>query len=185
MQTEGWATHFFEIPDALENNPEVKSLAIDLIEDEPLQAKSLDGGDRKSKFRNILTDHFTGVIGFEEAKRRVNQELPRSESPHRHDNRTFNKQWIDRLVRSGSSRFYNHAVLLTLEDRGEKLVYVPESPHQDRSKKCTQRLVGREIPIQELRMNLERAYRHEEWEAFPRIPFKPNCTHTVIPVDHA
>lgn len=179
-----WATHFYEISDAVENNETVRDRALGLVEEEPIHAKAVDGGEREVDFRSILKEFLSGSISFEEAKQRVESELPRHQSPHASDTtHTFNRQWKDRLVRSEASRFYNHAVLLTLDERDEDMCFVPESPHQDFGKKCTKLLAGQKIAVDELLEGLEKAYRNEEWEAFPRIPYRPNCTHTVTPVE--
>lgn len=179
-----WASHFYEIPDALENNEIVRDRSLALIESEPIHAKAVEGGDRSSTFRDILRDFFVGDAGFDDARTRVSAELPSHQSPCAHDtSNTFNRQWEDRLVRSEGSRFYNHAVLLTLNERGDEACFVPESPHQDPGKKCTQLLAGREASVEEMLSGLERAFRNEEWGIFPRIPFRPNCTHTITPVE--
>lgn len=179
-----WATHFYEIPDALENNNPVRNKSLQLIEEEPITANALEGGDREATFRTILADFLSCEIGFEDAKREVRTQLPPGESPHAHDrSHTFNRQWDDRLVRSEGSRFYNHAVLLILEERGDKSCFIPESEHQHQDKKCTQVLAGREASVAKLREGLEQALREGNWDAFPRIPYKPNCTHTITPVD--
>lgn len=179
-----WATHFYEIRDALENNDPVRSKSLELVGEEPITAKALEGGDREATFRTILTNFLSCEIGFEDAKHQVRTQLPPHESPHSRDrSHTFNRQWDDRLVRSEGSRFYNHAVLLTLEERGDETCFIPESEHQHQEKKCTQLLAGREASVAELREGLERAFREGDWDAFPRIPYKPNCTHTVTPVD--
>lgn len=179
-----WAAHFYEIPDALENNDPVRNESLELVEKEPITAKALVGGDREATFRTILKDFLSCDIGFEEAKRQVRTQLPPHESPHGHDrSNTFNRQWEDRLVRSEGSRFYNHAVLLVLEERGDETCFIPESDHQHQNKKCTQLLAGQEASVAELRDGLEQAFREGEWGAFPRIPYKPNCTHTITPVN--
>jgi hypothetical protein len=179
-----WATHFYEIPDALENNDLVRNKSLALVEEEPIPAKALEGGDRKATFRTILTDFLSCEIGFEDAKREVRTQLPPHESPHGHDrSNTFNRQWDDRLVRSEGSRFYNHAVLVTLEERGDETCFILESEHQHQDKKCTQLLAGREASVADLREGVEQAFREGDWDAFPRIPYKPNCTHTITPVN--
>lgn len=179
-----WANHFYEISNALENNDPVRNRSLELIGEEPITAKALDGGDREATFRTILTDFLSCESGFEDAKREVSTQLPSGESPHGHDrSNTFNRQWEDRLIRSEGSRFYNHAVLLTLEEQGEETCFIPESDHQRPDKKCTQLLAGREVSVAELRDGLESAFRDGDWSAFPRIPYKPNCTHTITPID--
>lgn len=178
-----WAHHFYEIPDAVGDNNAVRDTSVRLIETESISAQAVDGGDRESVFKDILTAFLSGDIGFEKAKQQVTNKLPAHQSPHAHNSRVFNSQWEDRLVRSEGSRFYNHAVLLTLKERGDETCYVPESPHQDPTKKCTQLLAGGEASVPELIDGLERAFRDQDWDAFPRIPYKPNCTHTITPTE--
>ena len=178
-----WANYFFEVPDALAANDEVRETSVELVDSEPIHAKAVEGGDREEQFREILRAFLETDLTYVEAKERVRTELPRSESPHSHEtSTTFNKQWVDRLVRSEGNRFYNHAVLLVLQDSGEEWCYIPSFDDEDRQKKCTRLLAGTEQSVDEMLENMRRAYRNEEWDSFPRIPYKPNCRHTITPV---
>ncbi|WP_233565581.1 hypothetical protein, partial [Halorubrum sp. Atlit-26R] len=169
-----WANSFFEVPDALAENDEVREISVELVDSEPIHAKAVEGGDREEQFREILRAFLGTDLTYEEATERVRTELPRSESPHSHEtSTTFNKQWVDRLVRSEGNRFYNHAVLLVLQDSGEERCYIPSFDDEDRQKKCTSLLAETEQSVDEMLENMRRAYRDEEWGSFPRIPYKP------------
>lgn len=85
-----WATYYDEIPEALSNNDQVRSHSVDLISEERMIAKSLEGGTRIEDFKEILTDVFQGRIDQSTAVQRVSQELPESESPYQFYNQVFN-----------------------------------------------------------------------------------------------
>lgn len=178
-----WANHFFEVPDALAANDKVRETSIKLVGSEPIHAKAVEGGDRKDRFREILRAFLDTDLTYAEAKERVRTDLPKSGSPYSHEtSTTFNEQWVDRLVRSEGNRFYNHAVLLVLQDSGEDRCFIPSFDDENPQKKCTRLLAGTEQSIDEMLENMRRAYRNEEWGSFPRIPYKPNCRHTITPV---
>lgn len=113
-----WATYYGEIPSAFSDNDEVRSHSLELIAEEPLIAKSLEGGTRKDDFREILAEFNRGAIDHDTAEKRILQELPASESLHRGNSHVFNNQWAERLIRSQVSRFYNQAVLESLRSKG-------------------------------------------------------------------
>jgi hemerythrin len=181
-----WATYYNEIPQALSNNESIRSHAIDLIDQEPILGKALEGGTRTEDFRGILSDFFRGDIDHTSAEERVLQELPHTESRYRHETHsTFNDQWAERLIRAQMRRFYNQSVLELLQEQGESHCFVPHSPREDRDKKCTQRLAGGQHPISDLLQYLYSQQRHGNWNDGVTIPNRPNCTHTVIPVYEA
>jgi hypothetical protein len=178
-----WATYYDEIPTALSNNDKVRSHALELVPDETLIGKSLEGGTREEDFRDILTDFFRGNIDYASAQQRVRRELPERESPHRGDNYVFNDQWDERLVRSQVSRFYNQAVMEILDERGEAECFVPRSPREDPDSDCTLQLAGGTHSISQLLQFLYSQQRQGNWNDGVTIPGHANCTHTVVPTD--
>lgn len=177
-----WATYYDEIADAVAANDDVRSHALRLIPQEPIQAKSLDGGTRTNDFRDILTEIFKGNIDQDAAEERVWATLPPSESPHHGNKQLFHKQWAERLLRSQVGRFYNQSVMELLDEQGETDCYVPKSPRQYQDSKCTQLLAGRQQPLGELLKYLYLQQREEKWEEGVTIPGHANCTHTVVPL---
>ncbi len=178
-----WARHYDEIPEALGSNDKVRSHTLDLIADEPIIGKSLEGGTRKGDFRTILTALVKGEIDHAAAEQRVSSELPRSNSPHMGNNRVFNSQWKERLIRSQLSRFYNQSVMEVLEERGDSECFVPHSPREDTTSDCTQQLAGGTHAISELLRALYSQQRQGNWNDGVTVPGHANCTHTVIPSD--
>jgi hypothetical protein len=177
-----WASYYDEIPEALANNENVRSNVIELIPEEPILGKSLEGGTRKDDFRGILTDFLGGTIDHETAEQRVLQELPPAESPYRGNNNVFNRQWINRLVRSQTSRFYNQSVMEIIENRDNSECFVPHSPDEYSNTACTQQLAGETCRVSELLRFLYSQQRQGNWDDGVTIPGHANCTHTVVPV---
>ena len=177
-----WATYCSEIPSALSDNDEVRSHSLELIAKEPLMAKSLEGGTRKDDFRDILAEFNRDAIDRDTAEKRVLQELPASESPHRGNSHVFNNQWAERLIRSQVSRFYNQAVLEVLEEQGHSECFVPHSPSEDRDSDCTIQLAGGTHSVSDLLRFLYSQQRQRNWNDGVTIPGHANCTHTVVPV---
>lgn len=176
-----YAQHFFEIEDALKESDELSARILDLVANEPIPGKVTEGGDRVESLRSILTDFFNGSITLEEARDQIRQDLPRRESPHAHDNRTFPDGWAERLARTQISRFYNKAVLTQLKQNGADRAYVPHSDHEDIESPCTNRLAGGSVDIDTMLERLNRAYRDGEWHDQVMIPEHPHCTHTFVP----
>ena len=176
-----WATHYGEIPDALESNDAVQSHALELISEEPIIGKSLQGGSREGDFREILSEFLCGPLDHNAAEQRISRELPPHESPHSGNNRVFHKQWADRLLRSQASRFYNQSVMEILQEREETECFVPHSPREDHDSDCTLRLAGGTHSVSELLNFLYSQQRHGNWDDGVTIPGHANCTHTVVP----
>jgi len=178
-----WATYYDEIPDALTNNDEIREHAVELISDEPIIAKSLEGGSRTEDFREIIAAFIGGDIDQDTAEQRVWNDLPPQESPHSGNNRLFHQQWAERLIRSQASRFYNQAVMEILVDCGIEECYVPYSPRQDPDSDCTQRLTRGTHSVPQLLETLYEQQREGNWDVGVTIPGHANCTHTVVPPD--
>lgn len=178
-----WATFYDEIPDALANNDELREHTAGLVPEEPIIAKSLEGGSRTEDFREIIAAFLSGDIDQETAEQQVWDELPPRESPHRGNNQLFHHQWAERLIRSQGSRFYNQAVMEILVDRGVTECYVPYSPRQDPDSACTQQLERGTHAVSDLLETLYEQQREGNWGIGVTIPGHANCTHTVVPPD--
>lgn len=176
-----YAQDFYEIPEAVAENDQLRERILDLTADEPIPGKATQGGDRVGTFRGILQAFFGGELTIEETIQRIPSELPRNGSPHSHDNRVFASGWNERLARTQISRFYNQAVLLGLQERGEERCFIPHSDHEDRDSPCTIQLANTTADVDMLLDRLHRAYREGEWHEEVMIPEHPHCTHTVIP----
>jgi len=176
-----YAQHFYEIPEAIEENDEVRETILELVNSEPITGKALEGGDRTSVFRQILREFFKHERDLNETITDISTRLPRAESPHRPDNQTFADGWEERLARTQISRFYNQAVLQKLDEQGDEECFIPRSDHQKPDSNCTIRLAGGTANINTLRERLQRAYQDGEYHKEPMIPNHPHCTHTVTP----
>ena len=84
-----WASHYLEIPEAIQSNDALQTQIADIIPGRPIYGKRVEGGDREQTARDILIDFFDCNIEYQEAYERVLQELPRRESPHSYDNNTW------------------------------------------------------------------------------------------------
>lgn len=177
-----WATYYDEIPEALENNSTLRLHALELIAEEPILGKSVEGGTRTEDFRAILTQFFEGKINQDAAEQRIWEELPPNQSPHQHNNRVFHKQWAERLIRSQAGRFYNQSVMELLQEEGESECFVPRSPREYPDSDCTRRLAGARHSVSELLQYLYSQQRQGNWNDGVTIPGHANCTHTVVPV---
>lgn len=177
-----YAQDFYEIPEVVETNSELRGRIQDLVANEPIPGKVTEGGDRTENLREVLNVFFEGEISLQESIQRISEELPRHNSPHSHSNRVFADGWNERLARTQISRFYNQAVLLTLKDQGEAECFIPHSDHEDRDSSCTIQLAGQTTQVDRLLDRLNRAYREGEWHDDVMIPDHPHCTHTVTPV---
>ncbi|AFK21242.1 hypothetical protein HFX_6118 (plasmid) [Haloferax mediterranei ATCC 33500] len=180
-----WAQHYDEIPKALSNNGEIRLHALELIADEPIIGKCLEGGTRKEDFRTILSELVKGEIDHATAEQRVSSELPPSNSLHMGNNHVFNSQWKERLIRSQLSRFYNQSVMEILEERGDSECFVPRSPREDTTSDCTQQLAGGKHATSELLRALYSQQRQGNWNDGVTVPGHANCTHTVVPTELA
>lgn len=176
-----YAQHFYEIPETVQQDDTLRNRIIELVNDEPITGKALEGGDRTDEFRGILREFFNGENGLDGTIAEVSMRLPRSESPHAHDNRTFPDGWDERLARTQISRFYNEAVLQKLVEEGEENCFIPHSDHEDVDSACTIRLAGGTANVEMLLERLHRAYKDGEYHDEPMVPNHPHCTHTVTP----
>ncbi|WP_135855285.1 hypothetical protein [Halorussus salinus] len=175
-----WAEDFYEIPEAVTANEELQNNILDLVNEQPIHGKVTQGGNRTESLREILREYFRGETNLEQAFQEVSSELPRHESPHASNNQVFAKGWAERLVRTQASRFYNQAVLLLLQERGDQTCFIPHSSEEDVSSDCTQMLAGNEVEIELLLNRLRRAHVDGEWHEEVMIPDHPHCTHTVV-----
>ncbi|EMA10269.1 hypothetical protein [Haloarcula marismortui] len=176
-----YAQDFYEIPEVVEENSELRERILQLVEQEPIPGKVTEGGDRMETLRNLLSEFFRGEILLEELEQQISTDIPRHESEHRQNNRVFPEGWEERLARTQISRFYNQAVLLTLREQGEERCFVPHSDNEDRDSPCTIHLAGEDADIDTLLDRLNRSYREGEWHDEVKIPDHPHCTHTVVP----
>jgi hypothetical protein len=176
-----YAQDFYEIPETVEENDELRERIRTLVSNEALPGKVTEGGERVEKTREILDSFFRGDISLQESIDQVSEELPRRESQYAHNNRVFPDNWDERLIRTQISRFYNQAVLETLEEQGEDECFVPSSDHQKMDSPCTLQLADGTAPVDDLLDRLIRAYREGEWHEEVMIPDHPHCTHTVTP----
>lgn len=176
-----WARHYLEIPEAIDENEDLRAKIADLIPDRPIHGKKVEGGDREHKARDILIDFFDCQFGYEEAYRRVLNDLPREESPYAHDNRTFSSDWNESLIRMHTVRFYNHGAFKHLKDLGYSQCYIPHSPHEYTDSECTRELAGGTWEIDPLLDRLTERYDNENYDTAVTIPSRPNCTHTPVP----
>ena len=178
-----YAHDFYEIPDVLSNNEELREAIIALVETQPIAGKVTEGGDRLDRFRTILRNLFSDH-DFSEAVRRTEAELPRHSSSHSQNNHVFPTGWAERLVLTQYSRFYNQAVMekLIAEDHTE--CHVPHSSTEDASSLCTQLLAGGNHDLQTLYIRLVQGYAFNKWKrGEAKIPNHPHCTHVVVPVE--
>ena len=178
-----YAQDFYEIPDAISENDELRSKILDLVADDPIPGKVAEENDRTEALREILTEFFKGNISLEESYQRISDDLPRYESRHAENNRVFPSNWEERLSRTQISRFYNQGVLLGLQEQGEEQCYIPHSEHEDIDSPCTLQLAGGTASVDYLISCLHRAYREGKWHDDVMIPEHPHCTHTATPVE--
>jgi hypothetical protein len=179
---DNWAHGFYEIQDTVNANSGLRDRVLDLVDDDPIHGKALQGSGRTQSLRDILGEFFEGQLQLEESFRVVSMELPQEESPHARDNRTFARGWDERLMRTQASRFYNQAVLHTLTENGEKMCFIPHSDEEDRDSPCTLRLAGGEAEVDVMLDRLERAFQEEDYHGLVKIPEHPHCTHTIVPL---
>lgn len=180
---DGFAENFFDIPDTLATNSNLRESVVTLIRNEPMAGKVLERANRLEVFRNILTDLANGNINLNEAYLRTEAEIPRDASPHSFNNRVFPHGWAERLVRIQFSRFYNQAVLEQLQQEGATMCFVPHSDTEDPSSPCTRVLAGQQQSVDILYQRLTEAYAKGNFSREVKIPDHPHCTHVVTPVE--
>ena len=175
------AADFAGIPSAVATHPALLRRILVLLASDPIAGKVSQGTVRDAALREVLRRFFTGVIDFSQAKVEVGIKLPRAGSPHSSDNSVFPSGWEERLVRTQVSRFYNQAVLSTLIEQGAADCFVAHSSQESVSSQCSRLLAGRRHSALLLLDRLIRSYRDGDWDADPKIPDHPHCTHTVQP----
>ena len=176
-----WAQDFYEIQNAVGENAKLQSKIVELVNNEPIHGKAIEGGDRIEALRNILISFFEGQTELEEAFRRVSSELPRQESPYARNNRVFADGWDKRMVRTQASRFYNQATLLILKEHGDQTCFIPHSSQEKADSACTNKLAGNNAEIDILLDRLERTYGQADYHNEVKVPNHPHCTHTIVP----
>lgn len=182
MTPDNFAEDYYEIPQALELNDDLRVAMIELIAADSIYGKVLEGGNRLSIFQSILTDLADGQVDQDAAIRRTSLELPRAASPHRASNRVFSSGWEERLVRTQLSRFYNQAVLEWLQENAETQCWVPHSTAEASASPCTRLLAGGIHDVDTMHRLLIDAYRDGDFSSkVPKIPDHPHCTHVIAP----
>jgi len=177
-----YAENFYEIPDVLARNENLRRAMLRLIDTEPMPGKVTEGGNRLEVFRRILRDLTNGEFDLGEAYLKTQVEIPRHESPHSHNNRVFPQGWAERLVRIQFSRFYNQAVLEQLREEGAEECFVPHSETEAADSPCTLHLAGRKQSVELLFTRLVNSYSKGVWSKDPKIPDHPHCTHVIKPL---
>lgn len=176
-----YAQDFGGIPNALSANLTLRAAVAKLAANEAMPGKVTEGSNRLATFREILADVIQGHLSVTDAYRRVEELLPRSQSPHAHNNRVFAHGWGERLVRTQLSRCYNQAVMEELLAEGHTQCYVPHSNGEDPTTPCSRELAGRVHDLRTLHDRLVASYRDANWSTDLKIPNHPHCTHTVTP----
>lgn len=177
-----YAKDFYDIPEAIESNQQLRNSIIGLVRQEPIPSKATEGGNRTENLRQILIEFFRGDISLQDCIDRISSDLPRRGSPYASNNRVFADRWEERLARTQISRFYNQAVLEELQKRGDSTCFIPVSDHQDLDSQCTKQLAGQKESVDMLYERLIETYRNGSWNDKVKIPDHPHCTHTVYPV---
>ena len=180
--TVSYAKDFYDIPESLSNNPELKRKVLDLVQYEPIAGKVTTGGERLEDFREILIDFFDLRIDLNTAITETEDKLNRNFSMYSGDNRVFAKGWSDRLVRTQVSRFYNQAVLQLIIDNGSDECRIEHSANEDQGSKCSQQLAGTIQSASVMLQRLTSSYGDGNWGRELKLPEHPHCTHTFSPV---
>lgn len=179
-----YASNFYEIPNALLNNSKLREHVVALMKKNNIIAKSLEGGKRLEKFRNILVSLAEGELTIEEAIKNVTSQLPAQNSDFSGNNRVFPNRWEERLIRVQFSRFYNQAVLESEKEKGKNECYIPISDVEDPNSLCSQQLANTQQNINLLLDRLKASYEEGDFKnKNPKIPDHPNCTHVVKPLN--
>lgn len=178
-----YAKEFSEIPQTLLLNEELRGSVIKLIAEQPMAGKVTEGGDRLTRFREILKKVVIGELGLMEAFHSTSNEIPRHSSVHGGNNRVFCDRWAERLVSTQYSRFYNQAVLEQFIADGLNECFVHHSSEEKSSSKCSQFLAGYAHDPHILYSRLINAYCNDIWNKETRIPDHPYCSHVVAPVE--
>ena len=178
-----YASNFYEILPALRKNDEIKSIVMELIKTKLISGKVIEEQTRKKKFRRVLEDLVNGEIHtLKSGYNNVATNIPESTSKYEGNRRVFSRDWVERLVRTQLSRFYNQAILIFLIKSGAKECFIPHSPTEDVSSICTRYMAEREHEIKAIYDKFIEIYENENWDSKVRvIPQHPNCTHVICP----
>lgn len=97
----------------LRKNDEIKSIVIELIKTKLIPGKVTEELTRKKKFRRVLEHLVNGEIHtLKSGYNNVATNIPESTSKYEGNRRVFSRDWVERLVRTQLSRFYNQAILI-------------------------------------------------------------------------
>jgi len=177
-----YAEDFYEIFEALKLRDELLQDIRQLIKHKEIVGKSLEGGDRKQEFRNILLSLVEGKISLEESYSLVETDLSESASIYSGNKRVFPVGWGERLVRTSVSKFYNQAILLQILQSGKALCYIPHSKYENDDSPCTA-FAGNQIDAMMLLNRIVDAYENGIFSDEIKIPNHPHCTHVVVPIE--
>lgn len=177
-----YAEDFEGIPAALANNAELRAHTLALVDAEPIHGKALEGTERLTFFRGVLSELVNGRYTLSLAIQRVNTLMGPSQSPHAGNARVFPAGWAERLIRVQFSRFYNQAVLELILARGGQKCFVPHSRSEAPDSPCSIHLAGASHDAESLYQALIAAYRDGNYSAELKVPHHPHCTHVVKPV---
>ena len=177
---DNWAENFYEILESLRLKDELLQNVKLLIETKEIVGKSLQGGNRKQEFRDILTNLVDGNITLSDSYGLVERQISRSSSMFNGDNRVFPNNWGERLVRTNLSKFYNQAVLIYILNQGDTTCFVPHSQHEEGTQ-CSIS-AGQIYDARSMLHKLEQAYEGGIFSREFKIPDHPHCTHVIIPV---
>jgi hypothetical protein len=179
-----WANHFDEILTTLAARQDIVDQMKSLIENEELHGKVFEGQGRKAAFRGILIDLIHRKLDLKESYEEMERHLNRAMSPYSSSNLVFSTGWAERSIRTQLSRFYNHAVMKLLLEKGQTDCYIPSSPDQNASSKCSIELVGGVHHIQPLLESLIEAYSNGNYKNKElKVPEHPYCSHVVRPIE--
>jgi hypothetical protein len=176
-----WANEFGEISTVLAERTDLRFAVLALISEQPIPGKVTEGGDRLSRFREIMKALVAGTIGLSEAHRGTEIQLPRLGSIYGSNNRVFASGWAERLVRTQYSRFYNQAVMEQLLGEGAVSCFIPHSSAEDSGSRCSRLLAGGSHDLRVLYDRLINSYANGNWTGDLKVPEHPHCTHVVTP----
>lgn len=176
-----WANNFFEIIPTLNKRPDILKIMSQLITSNNILGKSLEGGNRKSQFKDILLKAINNIISLDSSYSLVEQKLPPSTSIYTSNTRVFSKNWGERLIRTNLSIFYNYSVLTFILSHGQSKCIIPHSDYEDPNSKCIQ-YVSKVYDAQILLDSLINIYIKGHFtNSDYKVPHHPHCTHVIIP----
>lgn len=179
-----WAKEYSHIPATLSVRDDLRNI-MKRNSLQQMPAKVTNGQGRLDQLRGILARMIDGAIDQREAIVAVDQQLPRSSSPHAGENRVFPHGWQERVIRTHFSLLYNQAVLELLAGEGETHCFVGHSSEEELTSPCSVHLAGRVHEIATLHARLLNSYVRNQWTGEPKVPDHPHCTHVVMHVGFA